>query len=88
MTEKKVNKLLEKIWKGKYIPITKKEDALTYHLNKIDRYKKQVWKAKYQRKIFGIADGDPISLKDIINVIVKVNYLQINRTSRLWKGQE
>lgn len=72
LTEAKLNTMLNKVWKSGFALPSRyhaPKDLLLEILLKMDSYKYKKNKIKYQRKIFGIADGDLISLKSIIYLI-------------------
>lgn len=77
LTEKKVNNMLKSVWTysggfklpNKYIY---QRNKIKEHLIKMDKYKYLKWKRKFQRNTFGVADGDVLSLKSIIELIDRV----------------
>lgn len=79
LTEKKINIMLHKVWNGGF-KLPKKyiipRDRLKEHLIKMDSYKYKKSKIKYQRAVFGIADGDVMTLKSIIYLIDRVDSIK------------
>lgn len=74
MNEKQLNRKLTKIWNGSFgIPnkILVPKNMLKESLMKMNSYKSNTWRKKYQRNTFGIADGDIIKLSSLISLIDK-----------------
>lgn len=72
ITERKINNLLSKIWNGNFGAKIKYKDPIEKHLEKINSYKRNSSKIKYQEKVFGTFDGDVLTLNKIVNIINKV----------------
>ena len=58
---------------GYFVPTSLQGTMLLLkHIDKINSYKKRSYRIKYQRKIFGVADGDVMTLKSLIKLINNV----------------
>ena len=74
LTEKKINTMLQKVWDGgfklpsSYIRKARIDDCLM----KMDRYKTEKARISYQRRTFGIGEGDLLRLRDLIILIKRL----------------
>lgn len=74
LSENKINKLLNEVWNsGSKIPNKiRYKPSIEDHINKINSFKRKSYATKYQKKVFGIVDGEPISLNNLVRLIEKV----------------